>query len=148
MEPDVPDASAGTSTRNCLPVVRVHKLAQGALRSPKGGKLMFRIARGLCAVGITLASVTGTLARDFNSVVETVLSNQPQITDLAPDRRSQMIACVKKVLVAVPRPTQQYVAEAPSYNEMENRFGEIVMADRAKFKQRITKACGSIATSQ
>src|SRR5688572_1395802 len=97
---------------------------------------------------VVLASTNWALAADFNSAVETVLSNQPQITDLAPDRRGQMIACVKQVLVAVPRPKQQYVAAASSYAEMESRFGEIVMADRARFKQRITKVCGAIATSQ
>ena len=109
---------------------------------------MLRMASALGAVVITLGSVNGVLARDFNSVVTTVLSKQPQITDLAPDRRRQMIACVKKVLVAVPAAKKRYVAEAANYAEMENRFGEVVMADRAKFKQQITKDCGSIAASE
>ena len=48
----------------------------------------------------------------------------------------------------VPDAKKRHVAEAASYDEMEDRFGEVVLADRAEFKQKITKECGEIAMSQ
>ncbi len=48
----------------------------------------------------------------------------------------------------VPEAKQRYVVEAANYDEMENRFGEVVLADRAEFKQKITKECGEIAMAQ
>ena len=109
------------------------------------------MTRFVTAFGTMFVLVTfsgPSFAADFNSVVETVLSKQPQITDLPPDRQGEMVACVQDVLAEVPRPKREYVAQAKNYDEMENRFGEVVMADQAHFKQEITKACGNIVASQ
>ncbi len=103
----------------------------------------------LCfATALTVVIGTTSHAATFNSVVQTVLVKQPRIAELTPQRRREMIACVQKVLEQVPRPKQQYVAEARDYNQMEDRFGEVVLADRAKFKQRITQQCGGIVASK
>ena len=109
---------------------------------------MRRTTSLIFAFAVTLTSSGAAAAASFNSVVETVLSKQPQITDLSADRRREMIACVQKVLEQVPPPKRDYVAQAKNYDEMENRFGEVVMADRARFKQRITRECGNIVASQ
>lgn len=105
---------------------------------------MNRFVNTVGAVVVLLASAGPSLAADFNSVVETVLSKQPQITDLPRDRQRAMIACVKKVLKDVPPAKQRHVARSANYSQMEDRFGELVLEDRAKFKQRITTECGGI----
>jgi hypothetical protein len=97
---------------------------------------------------VTLGAVSLGSAANFNQVVETVLSRQPRITELSPDRRRAMVACVKQVLKAVPPAQQRYVEASANYDEMQDRFGEIVLADRAKFKQKITQQCGGIVASQ
>jgi uncharacterized protein (DUF1800 family) len=102
----------------------------------------------LSATVLILAAGSAGAAADFNSAVERVLLQQKEIKELDSARQKEMIACVKQVLTKVPEPKQQYVAEGANYDEMENRFGEVVLADRAKFKQQITKACGDIVVSQ
>ena len=109
---------------------------------------MNRFASSFGAMGIVLGLSSPGFAADFNEVVETVLSRQPQVTDLPPDRQRAMIACVKKVLANVPAGQQRHVAEAANYSQMEDRFGELVLADRAKFKQQITSDCGQYAVAQ
>ena len=109
---------------------------------------MSRLASSFGAIAIVLGLASPGLAADFNSVVETVLAKQPQVTDLPPDRQRAMIACVKKVLANVPAGQKRRVEEAKDYNQMEDRFGELVLADRAKFKQQITTDCGEIAVKK
>jgi len=60
-------------------------------------------------------------------------------------KKRLMIACVIKWLQGVPNPRKQYVAEGANLDEQEDRFGEVVMADRAKWKQKIAHDCSSIA---
>ena len=109
---------------------------------------MARFVSALGAAAIMIASTSAGEAADFNSAIEQVLLKQQEIVDLDRSRRGQMIACVKQALADVPAGRQRYVEEAASYDEMESRFGEVVLADRAKFKQKITQECGSIAVSQ
>jgi hypothetical protein len=99
----------------------------------------------LGAIVIIVGSVGPGMAASFNSVVETVLSKQPQVTDLPADRQRAMIACVKKVLSDVPAAKQRHVAASANFSQMEDRFGELVLEDHAKLKQKITSDCGSIA---
>lgn len=106
------------------------------------------MSRFMSAVGATvivLVSVGPGNAASFNSVVEAVLSKQPQVTELPRDRQRAMIACVQRVLRDVPAAKQRHVAASANYSQMEDRFGELVLEDQAKFKQRITRDCGSIA---
>jgi hypothetical protein len=109
---------------------------------------MIRVGRVLCAAAIVLGSSAASFAADFNSAVKTVLLKQQEVMELDSARQGQMIACVQKVLADVPAPKQRYVAEGANYDEMESRFGEVVLADRAKYKQKITSVCGGIVVSQ
>jgi hypothetical protein len=97
---------------------------------------------------ITIVTVFGTpnpgWADEFTSAVEQVLMLQKEITDLPPVKQREMISCVNGVLASVPDPTKAEVAQAANIDEMEDRFGDMVMADQAKLKQEITAQCGSI----
>jgi hypothetical protein len=108
---------------------------------------MVRFASALSAAAIVVASTSVGMAADFNSAVRAVLVKQQEIVELDEARRGEMISCVQKVLAEVPPAKQRYVAEASGYDEMESRFGEVVLANQAEFKQKITQRCGSIAVS-
>ena len=106
---------------------------------------MFSTIKGLGAVSIVVLSTSAAYAASFNSAVETVLKEQKEIKELDSGRQGEMIACVQTTLTEVPPPRQSYVAEAANFDEMENRFGEVVLENQAEFKQLITKNCGGIA---
>ena len=106
---------------------------------------MSSVVRVFGAVALLGMSTSASFAQDFNAAVQAVLSKQKEITDLEPAKQGEMIACAQQALAEVPEDKQRYVAEAANYDEMESRFGEVVLADRAEFKQKITKECGSIA---
>ena len=105
---------------------------------------MFRLPNTLAAAAIVVASSSAGFAASFNSAVQTVLLQQKEVKELDADGQSQMVACVQKVLADVPPQKQSYVAEAKGFDEMESRFGEVVLANQAEFKQMITRECGSI----
>jgi len=106
---------------------------------------MVRIVGALVVVAVMVGTPSPGWADDFTAAVEQVLMRQKEITDLDSDRQREMITCVNGVLAGVPDPTKAEVAQAPSVDEMEDRFGEMVMADQAKLKQQITQSCGGIA---
>ena len=106
---------------------------------------MTRWMSALAAVGTFAALTSASFAAEFNTVVETVLLQQKEVKELDAERQGQMVACVKEVLADLPASKQAYVAEAADFDQMEDRFGEVVLANQAEFKQAITKKCGGIA---
>lgn len=106
---------------------------------------MFRLTTVLAAAAVVIGSASAGHAASFNSAVETVLKQQKRIQELDAERQSQMIACVKQTLTVVPAERQAYVAEATDFDEMEERFGEVVLANQAEFEKLITRECGGIA---
>ena len=103
----------------------------------------------LAVVALTLGAGSGSAA-DFPSAVETVLMGQSdgQIAKLDPAGKRALIGCVNKVLDKLPAGDKRYVAAGSGFEDLEQRFGEVVMANRAKWKQRIAKACGSLALAK
>ena len=108
---------------------------------------MTRFVNMIGAAAVLLAATSAGYAADFNRAVSTVLKKQEAITKLPKDKQGEMIACAQKVLAKVPAGKKRYLEEAKGYDQTESRFGEIVLADQARFKQEITKVCGSIAVS-
>jgi len=100
------------------------------------------------ALAALLGLSSAAYAADFNSAVEKVLRQQKQIKELDADRQVKMIACVKQVLADVPPQKKAYVAEGASVSEMEDRFGEVVLANQAEFEKAITRQCGGIAMEE
>ena len=86
-------------------------------------------------------------AGGFGAVVEKVLMSQQSgpVAKLDPDRKRELVACVNKVLAKLPAGKKRYVSEAASFDEMQQRFGKVVMENRAEWKQKIAKSCASIA---
>jgi hypothetical protein len=89
------------------------------------------------------------LAADFPSVVAEVMNGQKDgpLTRMSAGKKQAMIQCVIGALAGVPAGKKRYVQEGATYDEREDRFGEVVMANRAEWKQKITKACANLAVS-
>ena len=98
-------------------------------------------------VVMTLAAPQNAAAADFPSVVTQILMSQSTgaMSRMSETKKRLMIACVIKSLQGVPNPRKRYVVEGANLDEQEHRFGEVVMADRAKWKQQIAHDCSSIA---
>ena len=66
------------------------------------------------------------------------------VSKLPDDKKHELITCVNEVLDGLPNGKKRFVIEAASYDEMENRFGKVVMENRAEWKQRIARSCAHI----
>ena len=109
-------------------------------------RLVLRTAGALVILGSMVAG-PAYAGSSFPSIVEKVLMSQQSgpVAKLDADRKRQLVACVNNVLAALPAGKKRYVTEASSLDEMQDRFGEVVMENRAEWKQKITKSCASIA---
>ena len=110
-----------------------------------------RAILGAVALGILAAVVGGApspaaAGPSFPTAVQQVLMNQDKgpVSKLPADRKQELIACVNQVLAGLPKGKKRFVTEAASYDEMEDRFGQVVMENRAEWKQRIAKGCAHI----
>lgn len=110
-----------------------------------------RAVLGAAALGVLAAVVGGAMSPaaagpSFPTVVEQVLMHQDEgpVSRLPADRKRELITCVNEVLSKLPNGKKRFVTEAVSYHEMENRFGKVVMENRAEWKQRIAKGCAHI----
>ena len=104
---------------------------------------------GAAALAIVAASVITTPAfagASFPAVVEKVLMNQTDgpVSKLPADKKRELITCVNQVLAELPNGRKKFVTAASSYDEMEHRFGTVVMENRAEWKQRIARGCAHI----
>lgn len=102
------------------------------------------------AVIAVLASATlhapQAAAADFQSVVAEVLRGQQTgpVSKLPAERKLELIACVNQVLTDLPNGKKRFVVEAVSFDEMQDRFGKVVMENRAEWKQKIARSCAHI----
>jgi hypothetical protein len=48
------------------------------------------------------------------------------------------------VLADLPNGKKRFVIEGANYDEQQDRFGEVVMANRAEWKQKIARSCAHI----
>jgi len=92
-------------------------------------------------------AATPAAAAGFPAVVRAILNAQTdgRIANMGPDQKARMIDCVISALNGVPNGQKRNVAEGATLDEQTDRFGDLVNADRAKWKQAIAKACSSIA---
>ena len=107
---------------------------------------IIRTAGALVILGSVIAAAPANAA-SFNAVVEKVLMSQQSgpVAKLDANRKRQLVACVSNVLAALPGGKKRYITEASTLDEMQDRFGEVVMENRAEWKQKIAKSCASIA---
>jgi hypothetical protein len=94
-----------------------------------------------------VAAATPTFAgASFPAVVEKVLMNQTDgpVSKLPPAKKRELISCVNEVLAELPNGRKKFVIAATNYDDMEHRFGTVVMENRAEWKQRIARGCAHI----
>ena len=107
---------------------------------------MKTIAAAATLLAVT-AATTPAFAQDFHSVVEKVLLSQQTgpVSKLPEARKRALVSCVNGVLADLPSGKKRYVVQATSFDEMQARFGKVVMENRAEWKQKIARACASVA---
>ncbi len=95
------------------------------------------------ATGWTVPAEAGS---SFPAVVERILMSQKEgrVSTLDHEKKRALIACVNDVLAKMPNGMKRFVLEAASHDEMESRFGKVVMENRAEWKQKIALGCAHI----
>jgi len=115
------------------------------------GKTIVRAAVFLSVLAATAtATVSPAVAgMAFPVAVEKILMSQSSgpVSTLSADRKRELVACVNGVLADLPSGKKRFVTEAANYAELEDRFGAVVMENRAEWKQRIARGCAHIAVS-
>jgi hypothetical protein len=112
-----------------------------------GNKSVFGAAAlGILAAVACMAVSPAAAGPAFPAAVGQILMHQNHgpVSKLPVEKKRELISCVNQVLVALPNGKKRFVTEAASYEEMENRFGKVVMENRAEWKQKIAAGCASI----
>jgi len=102
----------------------------------------------LAALGPAVpAGISAAAAADFPTVVTNILNAQSDgaLAKMGAAQKGRMIACVNRVLEALPGGKKRFVVEGASLDDQEHRFGQVVMENRAEWKQTIAKGCSRIA---
>ena len=109
-------------------------------------RVVLRAAGALVILGSMVAG-PAYAGSSFPSIVENVLMSQQSgpVAKLPAARKQQLVSCVNGVLADLPAGKKRFVAEAASFDEMQDRFGKVVMENRAEWKQKIAQKCASIA---
>lgn len=99
-------------------------------------------------IAAALLAPASASAASFQSAVETILNNssEERVVNLSKAKKKELASCIVGVLANVSEAAKVRVTEGKDFDEMQDRFGEIVKADRSKLEQQITLKCGQIAT--
>ena len=110
----------------------------------------FLSTRAALLASIAISVPSAALAASFPSVVRAVLDSQSdgRLASMDGGQRSEMTDCVIATLAGLPGGKKRYITEGATLDQQQDRFGEVVMEDRAKWKQKIASACGKIAMSK
>lgn len=108
-----------------------------------------RNAAACAVVASTLIGSTAVAASNFTAVVERVIISQQdgRVSKLDDATKRELASCVNAVLDKLPAGKKRFIAEAASFDEMQDRFGKVVMENRAEWKQKIAGACARIVLS-
>jgi hypothetical protein len=109
--------------------------------------ILIRTAGALLVCGSVLVSGNAVAGGNFGAAVEQVLMAQQDgpVAKMSEGKKRELVACVNGVLAKLPAGKKRYVAESASFDQMQDRFGEVVMENRAEWKQKIAKSCAKIA---
>ncbi len=110
--------------------------------------IMTRHACGAALLLGLLSASSAAQAVSFSGAVEQVLLAQRggPVGRLNEENKRELIACVVNALNGLPAPRKRYVTDSAGFDQMQDRFGEVVMENRAEWKQKIAKRCAGIAT--
>jgi hypothetical protein len=108
-------------------------------------KNLLHAAGALVVLAGVFATSTAS-AITFPSAVDQILRAQSSgpVSRLDDARKAELIVCVNEVLTGMPNGKKRYVLAAASFDEMQDRFGEVVMENRAEWKQKIAAGCSHI----
>jgi len=103
-------------------------------------------AFGMLAVALTGAFSPAAARITFPAAVEQILRHQTSgpVSRLPPPKKNELISCVNRVLAELPNGRKRYVIQAASFDELEFRFGKVVMENQAEWKQKIARGCAHI----
>jgi hypothetical protein len=104
-------------------------------------------AAGALGILATVSTVSPAVAgSSFPAAVEQILRHQQTgpVSRLPADKKDALITCVNEVLAGLPNGSKRYVIQAASFDELEDRFGKVVMENRAEWKQKIARSCAHI----
>jgi len=106
--------------------------------------------RAILLAALAIGAPPAASAASFPAAVRAVLDSQSdgRLASMDSGQRGEMTNCVISTLAGLPGGKKKYIAEGASLDEQEHRFGEVVMEDRAKWKQKIASVCGKIAMSK
>lgn len=109
-------------------------------------KSVFAAAAALTIVAASAGFSPASAGPTFPAAVEQILMNQNDgpVSKLPADKKRELIVCVNEVLAELPNGKKKFVISAASYDELEQRFGSVVMENRAEWKQRIARGCAHI----
>jgi hypothetical protein len=110
-------------------------------------KMISGIAATAVVLAIFAAPANAVAGGSFGAAVEQVLLSQKdgRVGKLSADKKRELVSCVNTVLAKLPAGKKRYVTEAASLDEMQDRFGEVVLENRAEWKQKIARSCAKIA---
>jgi len=107
-----------------------------------------RIRSSIPTIFLTLVLVASpAAAASFPAVVRAVLDAQTdgRLAKMSSERRARMTDCVIASLAGLPDGKKRFIVEGASLDEQQDRFGDVVQEDRAKWKQHIAQSCSRIA---
>jgi hypothetical protein len=109
-------------------------------------KVRAATALGVLAVALTGAFSPAAAGITFPAAVEQILRNQTTgpVSRLPADKKTQLIGCVNQVLADLPNGKKRFVIQAANFDELEDRFGKVVMENQAEWKQKIARGCAHI----
>jgi hypothetical protein len=114
----------------------------------KAGRTISRAAGALAILAAAaFGSVTPVEAGgSFPAAVERILLSQREgrVSTLSMEKKRALVACVNDVLANMPNGMKRFVLAATNYEDMESRFGKVVMENRAEWKQKIARGCAHI----
>ncbi len=100
------------------------------------------------AAGLLLSAAPAAAAKDFNSVVRSILESRTDgpLAEMDASHRTRMTACVVETMGALPDGQKRKIVGGKNLGEQAHLFGQVVDENHAKWRQTIAKACGQIAT--
>ena len=92
---------------------------------------------------------SGGVTEEFAAIVAEILNAQTEgrISEMGPQQKTAMIACVNAVLVNMPNGRKRYIMQGANLDEREDRFGKVLYENRGEWVQNVARACAKTALS-
>ena len=110
------------------------------------------LVKTTAASAMLISALTASSAMagsNFTQIVEQVITSQQdgRVSKLDEGTKRELASCVNTVLAGLPAGKKRFITEGATFDEMQDRFGKVVMENRAEWKQKIAGACAKIVVS-